>query len=100
MTFWYKGGAESNGYDGLFVYVKDAPVMEALEGPFGKWQKATFNVPGGEVTLEFRMDSDPSCSNDPSPPAGCQRIRRVSGSAAGAAIAPRSGYLGEHLRVA
>lgn len=71
LSFWYKGGAESNGYDGLFVYVNGSPVVEALAGLPIDWTRFAATVPGGEVTLEFRFDSDPSCSSVSGAPAGC-----------------------------
>ena len=70
LSFWYKGGAESNGYDGLFVYANGSPVLQVSGLPYD-WTQFSGAVVGGTVTLEFRFDSDPSCSSVSGAPAGC-----------------------------
>jgi hypothetical protein len=73
LTYWVKGGAESNGVDGIHVLAgPDADTLEEVAyttGAVPDWTAFTVDLPGGETVLQFRMDSDISCSND-SPPAG------------------------------
>jgi hypothetical protein len=71
LTFYYKGGAESNGFDGLFVYANGQEIVPNTAAVAASWTRIQASVPGGDVELEFRFDSDPSCSNASGAPAGC-----------------------------
>ena len=68
LSYWAKGGAESNGIDGLHVLVNGAEV--ALHNAVPDWTQFTHAVPAGELKVEFRFDSDSGCSDDTPGPAG------------------------------
>jgi len=71
LDFWVKGGAESNGVDGLSVFINGNAVVSADEGVYADWHHMHFAMPAGDDTLEFRMDADSSCSNATGPPGLC-----------------------------
>jgi hypothetical protein len=72
LSYWVKGGAEDNGLDGIHVLAGPADALAEVayhSGLIADWTQFTVALPAGETVLEFRMDSDISCSND-GPPDG------------------------------
>lgn len=74
LTFWLKGGAEDNSYDGLYVNSGTDPA--ALENQvyqaaaFAEWTQFSFTLEPGDQTVEFVFKADASCSSDPEPVGG------------------------------
>jgi hypothetical protein len=78
LSYWVKGGAEANNVDGLHVLVGAAPAsVERVAyhtGTIADWTEFTVDLAafaGQEIVLQFRFDSDVSCSSDTGLPAGC-----------------------------
>lgn len=62
LTFWMRGGAEANGMDGLFILVNDEE-KGYYSDDLGGWAQVQIPLPSGDVKIEFRFDSDLSCSD-------------------------------------
>jgi hypothetical protein len=72
LSYWIKGGAEDNAVDGIHVLAGPADALVEVahhSGLIADWTQFTVALAAGETVLEFRMDSDISCSND-GPPNG------------------------------
>lgn len=71
LSYWIKGGAEANSVDGIHVLVGADELAEVAyhTGVIADWTQFTVSVPAGEQKVQFRYDSDVSCSNE-GPPAG------------------------------
>ncbi|MES2155897.1 MAG: hypothetical protein V4510_12250 [bacterium] len=74
VSFWLKGAAEDNGYDG--VYVNSGPSADALENQVYQakaiedWKQFFYPVPEGPLVLQFVFAADISCSSEPAPTGG------------------------------
>jgi hypothetical protein len=67
LSFSVFGGAEANNIDGLYVYAGTPDAMTQLDyftDQLPGWVQTHYDLPGGETQLEFRFDSDSSCSKD------------------------------------
>lgn len=71
LSFWAKGGAEDNGFDGL--YVNSGPDATTITNQvyqavvLSDWTQYSIPVAPGTVVFQFVFQSDVSCSSDPSP---------------------------------
>lgn len=74
LTYWYKGGSESNDVDGLYVLAgPDAGALAEVAyhgGAAVDWTPVTVSLPAGSKVVQFLMYSDASCSSDPVPVGG------------------------------
>lgn len=76
LSYSIKGGAEKAGgeVEGLFVFAgpeggERAQLAGPLNGLYPDWKAFQHKVPAGKIQIEFRFDSDGSCSNDSDLPA-------------------------------
>ncbi len=84
LSFFVKGGAESNKVDGLHVYsipaTGAAVLLNYTSGVLADWKEIHVLLPAGAQKIEFRFDADPSCSSEtnapanPTPPGGTSPI--------------------------
>lgn len=74
LSYALKGGAEATGVEGLFVLVGpdgETRTVQALHnGVIADWTVFTLPLSAGDMRVEFRFDSDISCSNDSAAPPG------------------------------
>lgn len=76
LTYWVKGGAEiaTADVEGLFVLVgpegEDREVVQHQQGNFADWTSFTVPLEAGMVQVEFRFDTDASCSDESDAPPG------------------------------
>lgn len=74
LSYALRGGAEETGVEGLFVLVglegEALEVVAEHRGAIAEWTLFEADLPEGSVQVEFRFDSDLSCSNDSGPPPG------------------------------
>lgn len=74
LSFWAKGGAEDNSYDGLYVNV--GPTVDAMTNMvyqavlLESWTQFAIQVEEGPIVIQFVFASDVSCSSDPAPVGG------------------------------
>lgn len=78
LSYYVKGGAESNSIDGVHVLVAEEggefAEVAYHSDVIADWTLSEVDLgdfAGKSVQLQFRMDSDMGCSSSPSPPAGC-----------------------------
>lgn len=67
LSYWIKGGAEDNGVDGIFVLTGTGSTFTQAAyhtGTFADWTEFTLPLAGGPIKVQFRFDSDISCSNE------------------------------------
>jgi hypothetical protein len=65
FSYWYKGGAEENGFDGLHVLIGGTEVafhsgVAAVE----EWTLSSLPIAAGSQAVEFRFDADSTCSDE------------------------------------
>ncbi len=74
VSFWLKGSAEDNSYDGIYVNTgADAGALENQvyqAAEYKDWTQFSFTVPAGPLVLQFVFKADISCSSEPQPVGG------------------------------
>jgi hypothetical protein len=79
LEFWSRGGAESNGFDGLYVNAIDSlgnvVQLARLQDDGPNWREHRIGLPGGVQNVQFQFRADAVCGGIPMP---------VNGSAVGA----------------
>jgi PKD repeat protein len=91
LSFWIKGDAEANGFDGLFWAIsKDDGKTWTAAGSQAKsaaqtladWTLVTYKIPAASLTdkvkLRFLFQSDISCSGESDLPEGCGEHKTYS----------------------
>lgn len=79
LEFWSLGGAESNGFDGLYVHAIDSlgniAELARLQNDGPNWRAHRIELPGGVQDVQFQFRADAFCGGTPLP---------VNGAAVGA----------------
>lgn len=75
LSYWIKGGAEDTSVEGLFVSAgPDEATLTQLAhhaNTIGDWTRFSFPLTADVKVVQFRFDSDLSCSASTELPAGC-----------------------------
>jgi hypothetical protein len=84
LTFWIKGDAEANNFDGVYwdtssnggsTWTTGGKSASSSSAAYAKWTEITYKIPAANIVDNFKVrflfKSDISCSADSPLPAGC-----------------------------